>query len=829
MLKQLTVNRTCLPWGFNVQMANRKLLFLVFSWITLALVAGVNGQETSKATGPDAKETQDAKENEVETLEEVLQGHSQHGEAFNKGPRQEAYLIGGTGSVQFPCSCQNPAVQAYINQGIGQLHGFWDLEAERTFRQAIALEPDCAMAYWGAALATTRDAKRSQGFIAKAMELKENATPREKMYIEALSKFVAEKPEEKKKRASQYLKDLESIVLEYPEDLEAKAFVAHRIWENGRAGIPVASYVATNALLTEIFEQEPLHPSHHYAIHLWDYRNPKMALNSAARCGLSAPSIAHMWHMPGHIYSRLKRYEDAVYQQEASARVDHAYMMRDHVMPDEINNFAHNNEWLIRNLVFVGRAHDALNLAKNMVSLPRHPEYNVLEKKRGSHSYGRKRLLQVLREFQMHDQAVGLCQTPYLDLPEKTEEQLKTWRRLACSAAMGGHPELSQQTAEKITALQQEQQQLVDELKPRVEQLEKMSKPEEDLSSIPAESRLDPEAAKKELAEKKKELSGAERLLGQCTKTLQAVEGYQLVAENKYGEAVKKLEKASGEDASWIAELKFLSGDTKGGLKQIREEIKRRENETIPQARLVWTLGQLPEKDPARKKLADEFKRLQAMSSSIDLEIDLFQRLNPVAESIGFEPGQWLKSPGLASDIGFRPQLDTLGPFRWEPTQAAYWELPDSNNVQVSSKELKGKPHILIFYLGHGCLHCAEQLQAFAPRIEDFREAGVEIVAISSDPPSELANDLKNFNGEMPYRWHLSDGEHAIFKQFRAYDDFEGQPLHATLLIDSLGRVRWQDISYQPFMDHDFLLKETARLLSQETAAGEVQVSGRTR
>ena len=45
-----------------------------------------------------------------------------------------------------------------------------------------------------------------------------------------------------------------------------------------------------------------------------------------------------MWHMPGHILSRLKRYHDAAWQQEASARVDHAHMMRDRVMPDRIHN-----------------------------------------------------------------------------------------------------------------------------------------------------------------------------------------------------------------------------------------------------------------------------------------------------------------------------------------------------------------------------------------------------------------------------------------------------------------------------------------------------------
>ena len=201
-------------------MPTRKTLFLVFSWITLAIVSGVNGQDSSS-------------DEPTDDLKEILQGHSQHGEAFNKGPRQKAYLIGSTGNVSFTVTCNRPEVQTYINQGLGQLHGFWDLEAERTFRQAIAMDPDCAMAYWGAALATTRDQERSQGFIAKAMERKEEVTPREQMYIEAVNKYVSNKPEEKKKRASQYLKDLESIVLKYPDDLEAKALVVHRIWENG--------------------------------------------------------------------------------------------------------------------------------------------------------------------------------------------------------------------------------------------------------------------------------------------------------------------------------------------------------------------------------------------------------------------------------------------------------------------------------------------------------------------------------------------------------------------------------------------------------------------
>jgi hypothetical protein len=51
------------------------------------------------------------------------------------------------------------------------------------------------------------------------------------------------------------------------------------------------------------------------------------------------------------------------------------------------------------------------------------------------------------------------------------------------------------------------------------------------------------------------------------------------------------------------------------------------------------------------------------------------------------------------------------------------------------------------------------------------------------------------------------------FKAFRCFDDFEGQPLHGTIFVDGEGRIRWQDIGHEPFMDADFLLREAKRLL----------------
>ena len=95
-------------------------------------------------------------------------GHSVHGEAFNDGPRHAAYLMPGMGKVHFPVTTKKPEAQAFIDQGVGQLHSFYYFEAERSFRQAAQIDPDCAMAYWGMAMANVNNAKRAKGFLKEA-------------------------------------------------------------------------------------------------------------------------------------------------------------------------------------------------------------------------------------------------------------------------------------------------------------------------------------------------------------------------------------------------------------------------------------------------------------------------------------------------------------------------------------------------------------------------------------------------------------------------------------------------------------------------------------
>jgi peroxiredoxin len=724
-------------------------------------------------------------------------GHSMHGEAFNEGPRQRAYLMGNTGNVTFPCTCAGDEVQAFVNQGIGQLHGFWYFEAERSFRQAAALDPECAIAYWGIAMANANNETRAKEFIAEAAARKEHITRREQLYIESLERYLnaaQEGDDWDKNRRQTFVNDLEDIMDEFPDDLEAQAFLALQIWNNRSKGIPISSYFAVDALLQGVLEVNPLHPCHHYVIHLWDHERSERALESASLCGESAPGIAHMWHMPGHIYSNLRRYHEAVWQQEASARVDHAHMMRDLVLPDQIHNFAHNNEWLIRNLVHVGRAHDAMDLAVNMCDMPRHPDYNT-ESGHGSSYYGRLRLFEVLDEFEMWDELVALSDTVYLEPTDKESEQVKRLRHLGRACFLSNRSESgvlvledlrtrkTQIETERETAAETARQQARDEGKPDAE-VERAG-----------------EDAKGQFQERLRVLE----------KAIQELEGLQFLAQSDFDHAIESFEAAGDVARQILARAHLGKGDVERALELMRNLVSSNEDETVPLACQVDILWQAGRTDEARAA----FEELRKISSDIDLAVPVFARLAAPATELGFG-ADWRVPFTPAEDFGTRPELDTLGPFRWSPTPAAPWTLQDHEARTYALSDFQGRPVIVIFYLGYGCLHCAEQLKTFAPLTGRFAEAGVDLIAVSTDTPALLLQSHANYSeGVFPFPL-VSDSDLNVFKAYRCYDDFENITLHGTFLIDGAGMIRWHDISYEPFMDAEFLLRESQRLLSQD-------------
>jgi peroxiredoxin len=725
-------------------------------------------------------------------IEKNPEGHSYHGAVFNEGPRQSARLMQGTGKVNFPVHSSKPLVQDFINQGVGQLHGFWFFEAERSFRQAASIDPDCAAAYWGMAMANVNNADRARQFIAEAVKRRDKADPRVQKYIDALDALL--KADKKNREAARkYIKDLERIVYEYPDDIEAMAFIALHIWQSREDGLRIDSYLAVDSLIERVLQAEPMHPIHHYRIHLWDYEQPERALRSAALCGQSAPAVAHMWHMPGHIYSRLKRYNDAVWQQEASARTDHAQMMRDRLLPDQIHNFAHNNEWLIRDMIFTGQISEAVSLAKNMIELPRHPSYNGLDKDNSSASFGRARLFQVLAQAELWNELIALADTPYLEPTSDFGEQVKRERYLGRAYFRTGSMEAGKKI---IHGLELRLCSVHDDR-------------EREMAEAWTKAKADGANDKKAERAEKDVREDYDRKLKSIERALDELNGYVALASHDFERALKLLDEAGERDQPLLARIHLQKGDAEQAVSLMNDYVEDNQQETIPLAHLVEVAWLAGKRDESR----EAFHKLREISSAIDLSAPPFARLSKIAHELGLaDDWRIIKPP--ASDVGNRPPLESLGPFRWQPSQAPDFEVVDQDGKKVSLASFAGRPVIVIFYLGFGCLHCAEQLQAFAPQAEEFAAAGIELFAISSDSASGLQKSLAGFGGDFPIRL-AADEPLDVFKKYRVYDDFEHQPLHGIFLIDGKQRIRWQDISFKPFMDHQFLLKESMRLLSQ--------------
>ena len=717
-------------------------------------------------------------------------GHSMSGEAFNEGPRQKAVLLPGMGTVHFPVTTKNEEAQKFFEQGVAQLHGFWYFEAERSFRQVAALDGDCATAFWGMAMANINNQKRAAEFIKEAVKRKQKVSPREQLWIDAFAAYYADTKKDEKQRRNDLIAALENLSHEFPEDLEVKAFLVFQLWDNSQHGVPLPSRQAVDAIAQQVLAKQPMHPGiHHYLIHLWNQPGKnKRALLSAARGGQAAPGIAHLWHMPGHTFSGLKRYAEAAWQQEAGARVDHAYMRAARIMPEQIHNYAHNNDWLVKNLAYVGRVHDAVALAKNLIELPR-----LGPTRSQAHKMGRERLLEMLVTFELWDELLALEPTIYLETQDDSGRESARQRMLGVAAFSKGDRTGGQARLDALKA------RLV---KLRAERIAAADKAE-------AEAK----AAKKPDDQIAKAMADALRgFASRIDETESAIAELRLtraLAAGDQDEARKQLPLAKQVPSIRRAQVHFALGEFDLAEKLAREAADADEGQLHPRAILAGLLWEMKRQEPA----IAAFKKLRERSAGIDLDVPVFARLAPLAAHLEL-PTDWRLPATIPADAGERPDLATLGPFRWEPYPAPVWSLPDRDHRPVALADFKGTPVLAVFYLGSGCAHCIEQLNALAPLAKEFATAGIELIAISTETPGGLQQTFAKASGPdgFPFRI-VSDHELDTFRGYRAYDDFENMALHGIFLIDGEGRVRWQNISYQPFKELKWLVGEAKRLL----------------
>jgi peroxiredoxin len=703
-------------------------------------------------------------------------GHSLHGEAFDDGPRHHAELIPGMGKVHFPVTTGRAEAQPFIDQGVAQLHSFFYFEAERSFRQAALIDPDCAMAYWGMAMSNVNNARRGRGFLKEARKRDAKLTAREKLYLTALEGLFKEGSDSKAQKQA-FQDGLEAVVQESPGDIDARAWLAMASWQNGPGG----GRQALDTVIDSVLQVEPMHPgAHHYRIHLWDGNKPARALRSAALYAKTAPGIAHAWHMPGHTYTGLKRYADAAYQQEGSARVDHAYMMRHGVMPFEIHNYSHNNQWLVTSYSHVGRVHDAITVARNLVEQPRDPNRNGKNDGGSPQRNGRLRWAEILTRYELWDDLIAANTSGALDWSDiPIERREKAYTLGLAYAARKDAARLAEQVA-ALRVLAAE---------------EAKARPARPTGGVEAPAAATPKKAQERPA------------TFPAAAALAELEGYQALARGDVLAAFDLFAKATSMRPEALARAHLAARNYGLAEGTARSAVTKQPEQLPPLAALVEILHAVGKEDEARKA----FKKLMPLARQADWDVPVLQRLAPIVASWkGDEPGTSTPTDDATIE---RVDLATLGPLAWSSTPAEPLEAADSDGRNWSLADHKGRNVVALFFLGGKCAHCMQQLDLFSKAMREFDlNLEADVIAISTDD-REATRTLKE-NPErilfpMPI---LPDPTLEIFKRYHAHDDFEGRPLHALYLIDAEGRVRYRRISAEPMLDVDFVKAEIARV-----------------
>lgn len=261
-----------------------------------------------------------------------------------------APLFEGMGDYDRPITTSSADARRYFNQGMVLAFGFNHAESIRSFRAAQKLDPECAMCFWGEALATgpninvtskgkavmsDDDRRAAHKAINRALALKDKASPVEQALIEAQAKrYNGDPSTDREVLDLAYADAMGKVVDAFPEDDDAAAIYSEALmntmpWDYWSAdGNPKPETEKVISALERIIARSPQHP---LALHLYIHaveasKDPGRAEDEADALANLVPGSGHLVHMPAHIYWRVGRYDDAATANVRAAAVDEEYI-----------------------------------------------------------------------------------------------------------------------------------------------------------------------------------------------------------------------------------------------------------------------------------------------------------------------------------------------------------------------------------------------------------------------------------------------------------------------------------------------------------------------
>ncbi|MGH7233496.1 MAG: hypothetical protein ACREJU_19360, partial [Nitrospiraceae bacterium] len=307
--------------------------------------------------------------------------------ASQKEASQVVPLFDNLGTLHHAITTSSPLAQQYFDQGLRLVYAFNHEEAVRAFEEAARIDPNAAMAYWGAAYALgpninapmdRKQERRAYEAIQKAKALSEKVTPAERAYIDALAARYSVSPDADRKALDKaYAEAMQKVAQQYPKDVDAATLFAEammdlRPWDywtlDGRPNPGTMEIVDT---LEGVLKRSPDHiGACHYYIHAVEAWEPARALPCAERLPSLAPGAGHLVHMPSHIYVRVGKYDKAAERNTHAVSADQHYLEGRHltgVYP--VGYYPHNIHFLWAALTMQGRSNEALKAARDLMSV----------------------------------------------------------------------------------------------------------------------------------------------------------------------------------------------------------------------------------------------------------------------------------------------------------------------------------------------------------------------------------------------------------------------------------------------------------------------------
>ncbi|MGH4008665.1 MAG: tetratricopeptide repeat protein [Pseudonocardiaceae bacterium] len=309
------------------------------------------------------------------------------------GSDNPAPLFNDLGDHQHSITTTSMDAQRYFNQGLTLGFAFNHAEAERSFRYAAALDPQCAMCWWGVAFvlgpnlnAPMRSAAVAPAWeaVQKAQALAAKSAPREQAYIAAVAQRYVEKPPADRTPLDRaFANAMRDVSRQYPDDLDASTLFAEALmdltpWnyydDNAKALRPETTEITTT--LESVLRRDPKHP---WAIHLYIHAteasdDPARAESYADTLGSLVPGAGHLVHMPAHTYLRIGRYHDAVLANERATAADNSYIAQCHAQGTyAVGYVPHNHHFLYSAASMTGNSTQAMKGAAGAAMAAHNP------------------------------------------------------------------------------------------------------------------------------------------------------------------------------------------------------------------------------------------------------------------------------------------------------------------------------------------------------------------------------------------------------------------------------------------------------------------------